>query len=106
SALHLLFLCSHQPSWQQSHQHSWQQSHQLPGSNLISIPGSNRISFLAAISSASLSCSSGYGGMLSHLDVIRFSAHRAPYSPCFKTWLLSLLPVLSNSVCKKPHLFM
>ncbi|CAI9589982.1 unnamed protein product, partial [Staurois parvus] len=36
SALHPLFLCSHQPSWQQSHQHSWQQSHQLPGSNLIS----------------------------------------------------------------------
>ncbi|CAI9621819.1 unnamed protein product, partial [Staurois parvus] len=45
SALHLLFLCSHQPSWQQSHQHSWQQSHQLSGSNLISIPGSNLISF-------------------------------------------------------------
>ncbi|CAI9606867.1 unnamed protein product, partial [Staurois parvus] len=41
SALHPLFLCSHQPSWQQSHQHSWQQSHQLPGNNLISIPGSN-----------------------------------------------------------------
>ncbi|CAI9610647.1 unnamed protein product, partial [Staurois parvus] len=44
SALHPLFLCSHQPSWQQSrqpswqqsHQHSWQQSDQLPGSNLIS----------------------------------------------------------------------
>ncbi|CAI9589632.1 unnamed protein product, partial [Staurois parvus] len=49
----------------------------IPGSNLISIPGRN-ISFLAAISSASLSCSSGYGGMLSHLDVIRFSAHTAP----------------------------
>ncbi|CAI9577467.1 unnamed protein product, partial [Staurois parvus] len=79
----------------------------LPGSNLISIPGSNLISFLAAISSASLSCSSGYGGTLPHLDVIRFSAHRAPYSPCSKPWLLSLLPVLSNSVCKKnPHLFM
>ncbi|CAI9559670.1 unnamed protein product, partial [Staurois parvus] len=61
SALHPLFLCSHQPSWQQSHQHSWQQSHQLPCSNLISIPGSNLISFLAVISSASLSCSSGYG---------------------------------------------
>ncbi|CAI9621714.1 unnamed protein product [Staurois parvus] len=40
--------------------------------------------FMAAISSASLSCSSGYRGMLSHLDVIRFSAHRAPYSPCAK----------------------
>ncbi|CAI9544591.1 unnamed protein product, partial [Staurois parvus] len=37
SALHPLFLCSHQPSWQQSHQ--------LPGSNHISIPGSNLISF-------------------------------------------------------------
>ncbi|CAI9602481.1 unnamed protein product, partial [Staurois parvus] len=73
-------------------------------SNLISIPGSNLISFLAAISSALLSCSSGYGGTLSHLDVIRFSAHRAPYSPCPKTWLLSLLPVLSNSVCKTPLL--
>ncbi|CAI9593219.1 unnamed protein product, partial [Staurois parvus] len=73
----------------------------LPGSNLISIPGSNLISFLAAISSALLSCSSSYGGTLSHLDVIRISAHRAPYSPCSKTWLLSFLPVLSNSVCKK-----
>ncbi|CAI9566834.1 unnamed protein product [Staurois parvus] len=76
----------------------------LPGSNLISIPGSNLISFLAAISSASLSCSSGYGGTLSHLDVIRFSTHRAPYTPCSKTWLLSLLPVLSNSVWKTPPL--
>ncbi|CAI9565390.1 unnamed protein product, partial [Staurois parvus] len=44
SALHLLFLCSHQPTWKQSHQHFWQKSHQLPGSNLISIPGSNLIS--------------------------------------------------------------
>ncbi|CAI9532782.1 unnamed protein product, partial [Staurois parvus] len=73
-------------------------------SALISIPGSNLISFLAAISSASLSCSSGYGGTLSHLDVIRFSAHRVPYSPCSKTWLHSLLPVLSNSVCQTPPL--
>ncbi|CAI9584460.1 unnamed protein product [Staurois parvus] len=69
----------------------------LPGSNFISIPSSNLISFLAAISSASLSCSSGYGGTLSHLDVIRFSAHRAPYSPCSKTWLLSLLCVKTPS---------
>ncbi|CAI9554537.1 unnamed protein product, partial [Staurois parvus] len=30
----------------------------IPGGNLISIPGGNLISFLAAISSASLSCSS------------------------------------------------
>ncbi|CAI9575666.1 unnamed protein product [Staurois parvus] len=65
-------------------------------SALISIPGSNLISFLAAISSASLSCSSGYGGMLSHLDVIRFSAHTAPlihHSPehgCSLFFLFSL----------------
>ncbi|CAI9608719.1 unnamed protein product, partial [Staurois parvus] len=42
--------------------------------------------------------------MLSHLDVIRFSAHTTPYSPSSKTWLLSLLPVLSNSACKTPPL--
>ncbi|CAI9607789.1 unnamed protein product [Staurois parvus] len=68
-------------------------------SALISIPGSNLISFLAAISSASLSCSSGYGGMLSHLDVIRFSAHTAPLihqSPEHGSFLFFLFPL--NSV--------
>ncbi|CAI9583441.1 unnamed protein product, partial [Staurois parvus] len=72
-------------------------------SALISIPGSNLISFLAAISSASLSCSSGYGGMFSHLDVIRFSAHTA-HSPFSRTWLLSLLPVFSQPCVKTPPL--
>ncbi|CAI9557640.1 unnamed protein product [Staurois parvus] len=71
----------------------------LAGSNLISIPGSNLISFLTAISSAFLG---------SNLWLLRdaftpgchqiLSSH-GPYSPCTKTWLLSLLPVLSkNSV--------
>ncbi|CAI9600966.1 unnamed protein product [Staurois parvus] len=65
----------------------------IPGCNLISIPGSNLISFLTAISSASLSCSSGYGGMLSHLDVIRFSAHTAPLIHHALFLLFSLNPV-------------
>ncbi|CAI9583085.1 unnamed protein product [Staurois parvus] len=60
---------------------------------LISIPGSNLISFLAEISSASLSCSSGYRGMHSHLYFIRFSTHRAPYSPCSKNMAALYLSV-------------
>ncbi|CAI9561000.1 unnamed protein product, partial [Staurois parvus] len=68
----------------------------LPGSNLISIPGSNLISFTLL--------QLWLRRVLSHLDVIRFSAHRAPYSPCSKTWLLPLLPVLSPLCLKTPPL--
>ncbi|CAI9532695.1 unnamed protein product, partial [Staurois parvus] len=95
----------------------------LPGSNLISISGSNLISFLAAISSAFLAAISSTSWQQSHqlhlaaalVTEGRFHTWMSsdsqltetPYSPCSKTWLLSLFPVLSNSVCKKkPHLFM
>ncbi|CAI9547153.1 unnamed protein product, partial [Staurois parvus] len=91
----------------------------LPGSNLISIPGSNLISFLAAISSAFLAAISSASWQQSHQ---LHSAAGLVTEGRFHTWMssdsqltrplidhapkhgFSLLPVLSNSVCKTPPL--
>ncbi|CAI9595040.1 unnamed protein product, partial [Staurois parvus] len=103
SALHPLFLCSHQPSgqqshqpsWQQSHQHSWQQSPQHSWQQSHQLPGSNLISF-------------------THLqlwllrDAFTPGCHQilSSHSPLFTMlqYMASLSPFCHNSVCKTPPL--
>ncbi|CAI9541712.1 unnamed protein product, partial [Staurois parvus] len=92
SAFHLLFLCSHQPSWQQSHHHSWQQSHQLPGSNLISIPGSNLWLLRDAFTPGCHQILSSHGPLFTKLQNM---ASLSP--PCAKPYLFMNIQISMQS---------
>ncbi|CAI9610813.1 unnamed protein product, partial [Staurois parvus] len=80
--LHLLFLCCHQPSWQQSHQHSWQQSHQHSWQQSLVTEGGF------------------HTWMSSDSQLTRPLIHHAPKHG------FSLSFLFSPALCAKPHLFM